>query len=85
MDPNTEDLVKKKILNMRRKAYEIAKLLRSISDRNVSYIISTEINLQADKIIPTVKIKEYPDTRVAHSLEDADSEILVDVDIDNVE
>lgn len=80
-----QEAIKLKIMDQQRKAYEIAKYLRStLNTPIVSYVISTAIVLQQDKYIPITTVKQLPDTIIHHNKTDAEEEFIKYIDIENI-
>lgn len=85
MKLKNKEEIRLKIIKQQREAYEIAKYLRStINTPIVSYVISTAIVLQQDKIIPITQIKQLPDTRIHHDKTDSEEEFIKYIDIENI-
>jgi hypothetical protein len=84
-----KDHLKKISIQQHRLAYEITQILRAISPKNVTYVISHRILIDTQDprkpLHVATEIKEYPEIRVHHAKSDASNEYLIDVDITNLE
>jgi hypothetical protein len=65
-----------------RRAFEISKQLRSISNNKVSFVISQEVTIDGPNLDMRIKTKihEYPEIRVFHEKTDDENEYLLDYD-----
>jgi len=84
LDKKTKNDIWKKVIQQQRKAYEIAKYFKTVSEEKVSWILSTTIEIRGSTIEPITIMKEIPEIRIHHNQDDSEDEFLVNVDVDNL-
>ena len=84
LDEKTKQIIWKKVISQQRKAYDIAKYFKTVSEEPVSWILSTQIEIRGNTIEPITVLKEIPEIRVHHGSDDSEDEFIKNVDVDNL-
>jgi len=88
LNKNLEEKIRNTVKTQNKRAYLIAKALKAVSKNNVTFIVSQKIkldNLKTNIIQIITEIDIRPQTWIHHDKTESITEILEEIDIENIE